>query len=88
MPAIRPAASDVWTIVRRFIETASLQARDRARLAGQLQDVQAGISAVDDVDVAALVGLDIVGLDRRLAALLAVDLTQRLSVASVIAGMK
>ena len=35
--------------------------------------MQAGIGAVDDVDVAALVGLDIVGLDRDLAAVLAVD---------------
>ena len=47
-----------------------------------------GVGAVDDVHVAAFVGFDIVGLDRRLAAILAVDFTQRLSVLSVIPGMK
>ena len=47
--------------------------RRRRAPAGQFEDVQPGIGAVDDVDVAALVGLDIVGLDRDLAAFLAVD---------------
>src|SRR5262245_20942029 len=45
---------------------------DLPRLAGQLEDVEAGVGAVDGVDVAALVDLDVVGLDRGLAALLAV----------------
>src|SRR4029453_17673566 len=48
--------------------------RDRARLAGDLQNVQPGIGAVGHVDIAAVVGLDIVALDRRGAAFLAVDL--------------
>src|SRR5439155_14941157 len=39
--------------------------------AGQLQDVQAVIGAVDDVDVAVVVYLDIVGLDHLGAMLLA-----------------
>src|SRR6516225_2509958 len=50
------------------------QSCDRARLAGQLQNVHAGIGPVHHVDVAAVVGLDIVALDRGLAALLSVDL--------------
>ena len=44
------------------------------RLAAQFEDVHAGVGAIDDVDVAAGVGLDVVGLDRGLAAVLAVDL--------------
>src|SRR5262245_58373590 len=51
-----------------------LQSRDPPRLAGELEDVQPGIGAVDDIDEAALVGLDIVALDRGLATVLAVDL--------------
>src|SRR5262249_4149776 len=51
-----------------------LQSRDPPRLARELQDMQSRIGAVDDVDEAALVGLDVVALDRRLAAVLAVDL--------------
>ena len=63
---------------RRYTEanvksTTLWQACDRACLAGELQDVQPAIGAIDDIDVAALVGLDIVGLDRNLAALLALD---------------
>src|SRR5579872_4562215 len=50
------------------------QPRDLASFSRQFQNVQAGIGAVDDVDIAALVSLDIVGLDRDLAAILAVDL--------------
>ena len=65
------------------------QPRDRARRAGELKNVHAGVGAVDDVDIAAVVDFDIVCLDRHLAALLAiVELMQRLSVASVIDGMK
>src|SRR5579872_5890137 len=52
----------------------SRQPRDLASISRQFQNVQAGVGAVDDVDIAALVGLDIVGLDRDLAAILAVDL--------------
>src|SRR5436305_2873176 len=44
-----------------------------ARFAGQLQDVHAGIRAVDDVNVTAVVGFDIVGLDRGFTAILSVD---------------
>src|SRR6266852_3843470 len=51
-----------------------LQSRDRARVAGDLEDMHPGIGAVDDVDVAAVVGLHVVALDRDLAAILAVDL--------------
>src|SRR4051812_25568060 len=51
----------------------SLHPRGLARVAGELQDMQPGVGAVDDVDIAALVGLDIVGLDRGFAAILAVD---------------
>src|SRR5262245_13601382 len=43
--------------------------RNLARGAGQLQDVQSGVRAIDDVDVAAVVHFYIVRLDRRLAAL-------------------
>src|ERR1700722_4630892 len=50
------------------------QTRGLSRLSRQFQNMHAGIGAVDDVDIAALVGLEIVGLDRDLAAVLAVDL--------------
>src|SRR5258707_10001023 len=40
-----------------------------ARGTRQLEDVQARVRAVDDVDVTAVVHLDVVGLDRHLAAL-------------------
>ena len=46
----------------------------RASITSQLQNVHAGIGPVDDIDVAAVVGFDVVALDRRGAALLAVDL--------------
>src|SRR6476620_636185 len=49
------------------------QPRDRTRRAGQLEDVHSGVGAVDDVDIAAVVGLDVVGLDRDLALLLVAD---------------
>ena len=49
------------------------QRRDRARGAGQLEDVQARVRAVGSVDVAAIVDFRVVGLHRRLADLLAVD---------------
>src|SRR6476620_475990 len=51
----------------------SRQAGAGACRARQFQNVQAGIGAIDDIDVAALVGFDIVGLDRDLASLLAID---------------
>src|SRR5688572_11482592 len=53
---------------------ALLQARGAARVAGQFQNVNTCVGAVDDVDVAAIVGLQIVALNRDLAAVLAVDL--------------
>jgi len=62
--------------------------RDLARLARDLQDVHARVGAIDDVDVATVVDLEVVGLDGDLAALLAVGIfTQRLSVFPVFAGM-
>jgi hypothetical protein len=63
------------------------QAGDRARLAAQFENVHAGIGAIHDIDVAAVVGLDIVALDRGLATVLPSTLMQRLLVASVIGGM-
>src|ERR1700692_1875525 len=47
-----------------------LQACDRARLAVQLQDVQAGIDAIREINIAAVVGLRIVALDHGVAATL------------------
>src|ERR1043166_7911379 len=44
------------------------QSCDCACRTGQFENVQARIGAVHDVDVAAVVGLDVVGLDRDLAA--------------------
>src|SRR5947209_6766484 len=52
----------------------SVQSRDLSRLAGQLQNVQPSVGAIDHIDVAAIVGLHIVALDRDLAAVLSVDL--------------
>ena len=60
--------------VRRRPGSVLLQPGDRARLAGHFQNVHAGIGAIDHIDVAAVVGLQIVALDRDLAAVLAVDL--------------
>src|SRR5271168_3457012 len=63
----------VRAIARPGMTKPSRQSHDLARVAGQFQNVHAGIGAIDDIDIAALVGLDIVGLDRDLAAVLAVD---------------
>src|SRR6266851_10286473 len=49
-------------------------AGDGARLTRQLKNMQAGIGAIDYVNVTALVGFHIVGLNRDLAAVLSVDL--------------
>src|SRR6266516_249765 len=62
------------TLLAGYGTEALRQARDRPRRAGELQDVQPGVGAVDHIDEAALVGLDVVALDRGLAAVLAVDL--------------
>src|SRR4029453_12553858 len=71
-PGNAPSANTATRMAgQRFM---SGQSRNGAGRPGQFEDVQAGVGAVDDVDVAALVGLDIVGLDRELAALLFVDL--------------
>src|SRR5437588_788125 len=51
-----------------------LQSRNRSGVAGDLEDMHPGIGAIDHVDVAAVVGLHVVALDRDLAAILAVDL--------------
>src|SRR5882724_5772846 len=40
---------------------------DGPGLAGQLQDVQPGISTIDNVDIAAVVDLDVIRLNRHLA---------------------
>src|SRR5690348_16413357 len=58
-------ARAAWSVLR--------QAGDCTCRSRQFEDVQTGIGAVDDVDVAAVVGLDVVGLDRDLAALAALD---------------
>src|ERR1700747_915750 len=71
-PATVPAANEVCTMVRR-LSIASLQAGHLPSLARELEDMHAGVGAVDDVDQAARVGLHVVGLDRDLAAVLAVD---------------
>jgi len=55
----------------------------------QLKNVQPRIGPIDDVYVAAIVDLDIVGLDRNLAAILPVDLDAALvGLLSVIEGTK
>src|ERR1700735_2317679 len=56
------------------LKISSRQIDDLARITGQFENVHARIGAVDDVDVTALVGLEIVGLDRDFAAILAIDL--------------
>ena len=76
------------TISEFSLAARSRQSGDGAGLAREFENMHSGVGAIDDVDQAAIVGLDIVGLDRDLAAVGAVDLTQRLSVASVIGGMK
>src|SRR4030095_10763443 len=45
--------------------------RDSPGAASQLEDVHAGICAIDDVDVSTIVDLDVVRLNRNLAALVA-----------------
>src|SRR5437868_2463580 len=50
------------------------QPRNLARVAGQFQDVQTGVCAVDHIDVAAVVSFHVVALDRDLAAILIVHL--------------
>src|ERR1700694_5642910 len=66
-------ANAVSSSLRMVYHRASGKAGHGARRAGQLQDVQAGVGAIDDIDISALIGFDIVGLDRHLAAVLAVD---------------
>ncbi len=46
-----------------------LQRGDRARRPGELENVHAGVGAVDDVDIAAVVDFHILGLDYAVAAL-------------------
>jgi hypothetical protein len=50
------------------------QLRDASRISGKIENMEAGVRAVDHVYVAALVGLHIVALDRGLATFLTVDL--------------
>src|SRR5215467_11177706 len=61
----------IFTALPNF--PALLQTRDRAGLAGEFENVEPRIGAIDHVDIAAIVGLHIVALDRDLAAVLAVD---------------
>src|SRR5215813_11301017 len=49
---------------------ASLKLRDSTCRTGEFQNVHAGIGAIDDVNITAIVDLNIVRLDRDLAALL------------------
>jgi hypothetical protein len=62
--------------------------RERAGLAGQFENVHAGIGSVDDIDVAAIIGLHVIGLDCDLAAILPIQLDAALVRRRVIAGMK
>src|SRR5262249_16592251 len=61
-------------VLPRDRQRALLQPRDRAPLAGQLQNMHAGIGAVDQIDVAAVVGFHVVALDRGLAAVHSINL--------------
>src|SRR5206468_9011732 len=72
-PAIRRSGMDPIALSTASADSASAQSGDLARLARQLEDVQTGVGAVDDVDVAALVGFDVVRLDRGFAPLPAID---------------
>src|SRR5262249_49370467 len=49
----------------------SLEIRHLSGCTGQLQDVHARVRPIDDVDVAPIVAVDVVGLDGHLAALVA-----------------
>src|SRR5580700_1420942 len=60
--------------------------------AGELQDVQAVVGAVDDIDIAAIVDIDVVGLDHLGAMLLVAELGAALVAArcdrrNVVAGL-
>src|SRR6516162_10103017 len=46
---------------------------DRPGIAGQFEYVHPGVGPIDHVDIAAIIGLDVVGLDRDLAIVLTVD---------------
>src|SRR5438445_5980855 len=65
-------ASLVRTVAGLYVAPArdfpSVAAGDLGRVAGEPHDVQARVGPVGEVDEAALVGLDVVGLDRDLAA--------------------
>src|SRR5207249_8967883 len=56
----------------RFSRPWPSELRDLAGGSGELQDMHASIRAVDNIDIAAVVDLEVVGLDRDLAALGAV----------------
>jgi len=72
-PAIRRSGMDPIAPSTASADAPSAQPGDLTRLAGQLEDVETGVCAVDDVDVPALVGFDVVRLDRGLAPLPAID---------------
>jgi len=48
------------------------QVRDLSGVTGEFEDVHSGVSAIDDIDVAAIVDFDVVCLDRHFAALLTI----------------
>jgi hypothetical protein len=50
------------------------EVRGAPGIAGELEDHEARVRTVDGIDVAAVIDLDVVGLDRDLAAVRAVDL--------------
>src|SRR6266446_7548295 len=62
----------VPSAARRVRDSLIREVRDLPGLPGQFQNMQPGVGAVDDVDIAAIVDLDIVCLDRHFAALLAI----------------
>src|SRR5438552_12641729 len=66
-PALRYAPCGLRTCELR-------RSGDRPGAARELQDVQPGVGAIDQIDEAALVGLDVVALDRGLALVLSVHL--------------
>src|SRR5258706_3136538 len=57
------------TLARKALAARSESVRHLAGVSRGLQDMQPGIGAIDDVDIAAVVDVDVVGLDRDLAAL-------------------
>src|ERR1700694_4229409 len=70
---VQIATANAVSRLRIWDSPVSGQSGRSARGAGQFQNMQAGIGAIDDVDISALIGFDIIGLDRDLAAFPAFD---------------